>query len=53
MDKIIVLNDGEIEGFDTPSNLFKISPTYKRMVLLQQLEAEKVTRKEEVEDGGN
>ncbi len=53
MDKIIVLNEGEIEGFDTPENLFKTSPTYKRMVLLQQLEAEKVSRKEEVDNGGN
>ena len=47
LDKIIVMNDGEIEAFDTPENLFKISPTYKRMVLLQQLEAEKVERKED------
>lgn len=52
MDKIIVLNDGEIEGYDTPKNLLKISPTFKRMVLLQQLEAEKV-RKEEISHGGN
>ena len=47
MDKIIVLNEGEIEGFDTPENLFKTSPTYKRMVLLQQLEAERISGKEE------
>ena len=53
LDKIIVLNEGEIEGFDTPANLFNTSPTYKRMVLLQQLEAEKVERKEGGLDGGN
>ena len=41
LDRIIVLNDGEIEAFDKPSKLFEISPTYKRMVLLQQLEAER------------
>ncbi len=46
LDRIIVLNEGKIEAFDTPKNLFNISPTYKRMYLLQQLEAEKVSRKE-------
>ena len=40
LDKIIVLNEGELEAFDTPSNLEKISPTYKKMVELQKLEDE-------------
>ena len=40
LDKIIVLNDGELEAFDTHKNLLKISPTYKRMVELQELEKE-------------
>ncbi|MCR5184959.1 MAG: ABC transporter ATP-binding protein/permease [Bacilli bacterium] len=48
LDRIIVMNEGKVEAFDTPKNLFSISPTYKRMVLLQQLEEEKVTRKEEI-----
>ena len=40
MDKIIVINDGKIEAFDTPKNLSKISPTYQKMVYLQRLEKE-------------
>lgn len=40
MDKIIVLNDGKLEAFDTPKNLEKISPSYKKMVELQRLEDE-------------
>ena len=40
LDKIVVLSDGKLEAFDTPENLFKISPTYKRMVELQKLEDE-------------
>ena len=40
LDKIIVLNDGQLEAFDTPKNLLKISPTYQRMVKLQELQAE-------------
>lgn len=40
LDKIIVLNDGEVEAFDSPHNLLKISPTYQKMVKLQELESE-------------
>ena len=40
LDKIVVLNDGKLEAFDTPSNLINISPTYKKMVELQKLEDE-------------
>ena len=40
LDKILVLNEGSLEAFDTPENLMKISPTYKKMVELQKLEDE-------------
>lgn len=40
MDKIIVMNEGAIEAFDTPANLNKTSPTYQKMVFLQKLEKE-------------
>ncbi len=40
MDKILVLNEGKVEAFDTPNNLLKTSPTYKKMVYLQKLEDE-------------
>ncbi len=40
-DKVIVLNKGRLEAFDTPNNLLKSSETFSRMVLLQQLSAKK------------
>ena len=40
LDKIIVLDDGKLEAFDSHENLMKTSPTYKRMVYLQELEKE-------------
>lgn len=40
LDRIIVLNDGSIEAFDSHDNLMKTSPTYAKMVYLQQLEKE-------------
>lgn len=40
LDKIIVLNEGRVEAFDTHENLIKSSPTYQRMDYLQQLEKE-------------
>lgn len=46
LDKIIVLNEGELEAFDTPANLMKNSPTYQKMVKLQELQ-------KEVEGGNN
>ena len=40
LDKIIVLNEGQLEAFDAPANLLKTSPTYKKMVQLQELQKE-------------
>lgn len=40
MDKIIVLNNGEIEAFDTMENLTNTSSTFKKMLELQKLEEE-------------
>jgi len=40
LDKIIVLNNGEVEAFGTHEELLKISPTYNKMYYLQKLEDE-------------
>ena len=40
MDKVLVLNEGRVEAFDSPKNLLEISPTYSKMAYLQQLESE-------------
>ncbi len=40
MSRVLVLNKGEVEAFDTPENLQNVSPTYQKMVYLQQLESE-------------
>ena len=40
LDKVIVLNEGKLEAFDSPANLYKSSPSYKKMVDLQKLEKE-------------
>ena len=41
MDKVIVLNKGNLEAFDSPKNLLKTSDTFSRMVLLQKLSSGK------------
>lgn len=46
MSRILVLNEGKVEAFDTPERLEETSETYKKMVYLQKLEAE-------VEGGAN
>ncbi len=38
--RILVLNQGCVEAYDTPENLMEISPTFKNMVYLQELEKE-------------
>lgn len=40
MDKILVLNDGEVEAFGSAKKLEECSPTYKKMIVLQELERE-------------
>lgn len=38
LDKVLVLDEGKVEAFDKPSVLKKTSPTFARMVKLQELE---------------
>ncbi|MBQ3792013.1 MAG: ABC transporter ATP-binding protein [Clostridia bacterium] len=45
LSRVLVLNEGSVEAFDSPERLMEISPTYKKMVVLQELE-------KEVEGGG-
>ena len=40
LNKILVLNEGEVEAVGTPQELLETSPTYKKMVYLQELEKE-------------
>ncbi len=40
LDKVIVLNDGEVEAFGSPKELLATSKTYARMALLQELDRE-------------
>ena len=40
LDKVIVLNKGKLDSFDTPTNLLKNSEIFARMVALQKLERE-------------
>lgn len=38
LDKILVINDGKVEGFASHKELIKISPLYKHMVQIQKFE---------------
>lgn len=37
LDKILVLNNGKVEGFESHDELINISPTYRHMVEIQEL----------------
>ncbi|MBQ7249806.1 MAG: ABC transporter ATP-binding protein [Bacilli bacterium] len=41
LDRILVLNEGKLEAFGTHAELMKSSPTYSKMVMLQELEGVK------------
>ncbi len=41
LDRIIVLNEGKLEGIGTHAEMMKNAPTYQKMVMLQELEGEK------------
>ena len=38
LDRILVLNDGEVEGFDKHEVLYEKSPLYRKMVAVQKIE---------------
>ena len=40
MSRVLVLNEGRVEAFDTPEALAESSPTFQKMVYLQTLESE-------------
>ncbi len=40
MSRVLVLNEGRVEAFDTPERMSESSPTYQKMVYLQTLESE-------------
>ena len=46
LDRILVLNDGEIEGFDTHVGLLKKSPLYRKLVSVQKIEDSMEGRKQ-------
>ena len=46
LDRILVLNDGKIEGFDTHAGLLKKSPLYRKLVSVQKIEDSMEGRKQ-------